>query len=170
MKVYHIILFASVLILGSCGVDYDVADYFNLEELPGYVAFDTDGDNAVMGDIEVAEDEGTVELVVENPTGTNSDITVNYSLGGSAVYGTDYTIAGASASGGSVTIKPNSGAVNETIRGSINLELLTDGEQDGEKTIEVTLVDASNADGSVAVGRGGTDLLKTARVVISDID
>ena len=46
----------------------------------------------------------------------------------------------------------------------------TDGVADGEKTITLTLSDASNSEGTVAVGRGGTDLLKTANVVIADVD
>lgn len=158
------------MFFGSCGVDYDVADYFDLDELPGYVAFDTDGNNAFLDDFEVAEDDGSVELIVENPTGTSSDITVSYSLGGSAVFGVDYTIENATASGGTLTIPADGGPVTVTIRASIVVTLLTDGDQDGEKTIDVTLTEASNEEGSLAVGRGGTDLLKSAHVIIADID
>lgn len=171
MKIYYsIILFATAILMTSCDPDYTVEEYFDLEQLPGYVAFDTGGNNATMSDVETSEDGGSVSLVVENPTGTQSDITVNYSLGGSATFGTDYTIAGASASGGSLTVKPNSGAVTVTNRETMTIELLTDGVADGEKSIVVTLVDASNAEGTVAVGRGGTDFLKTATVLIADID
>ena len=167
---YSIILLALVLSLSACGPDYEVADYFELEELPGYVAFDTDGNNATMDDVATSEDAGSVDLIVENPTATLSDITVSYSLSGTAVYGTDYTISGASSSGGSLTIKPNSGTINETNRTTLTISLLTDGAADGEKTISVTLTDASNAEGAVAVGRGGTDMLKTATVIIADVD
>lgn len=171
MKIYYsIILFATAILMTSCDPDYTVEEYFDLEQLPGYVAFDTGGNNAVMDDFEAAEDGGSLDIVVENPTGTQSDISVSYSLGGSATFGTDYTIAGASASGGSLTIKPNSGAVTETNRESINIELLTDDTADGEKSIIITLTEASNAEGTVAVGRGGTDFLKTATVLIADID
>ena len=132
--------------------------------------FDADGNNATLDDFAADEDDGVVEIIVENPTGTLSDITVNYALSGSAVFGTDYNIEGASAAGGSFTIRPNSGAVNETNRTTLVVELLTDGVADGEKTITLTLSDASNSEGTVAVGRGGTDLLKTANVVIADVD
>ncbi len=171
MKIYKLfILFAFALTITSCDPDYAVEDYFDLQELPGYVAFDADGNNATMDDVSTTEDGGSVDFVIENPTGTKSDITVNYSLSGSAVYGTDYTIDGASASGGSVTIRPNSGAVNETNRTTLTVTLLTDGVVDGEKTISILLTDASNAEGNVAVGRGGTDFLKNAHVIIADID
>jgi hypothetical protein len=171
MKIYNIILFfAAALAFTACDPDYAVEDYFDLEELPGYVAFDADGNNATLDDVETTEDGGTVELIIENPTGTKSDITVNYDLSGSAVFGIDYTIEGATSNGGSLVIKPNSGAVNETIQSRLVITLLTDGEADGEKMIIITLVDASNAEGSVAVGRGGKDFLKTANVIIADID
>jgi len=156
--------------MSSCDPDYDVNDYFDLEELPGYVAFDADGNNATLDAFEATEDDGTVDIDIENPTGTQSDITVNYSLSGSAVYGTDYTIEGATSDGGSVTIQPNSGAVNETNRTTLSITLLTDATVDGEKEITITLVDAANSAGNVAVGRGGKDFLKTAKVIIADVD
>ena len=171
MKIYYlVILFVSAAFLTACDPDYEVSQYFDLEELPGYVAFDADGNNATLDDFAADEDDGVVEIIVENPTGTLSDITVNYALSGSAVFGTDYNIEGASAAGGSLTIRPNSGAVNETNRTTLVVELLTDGVADGEKTITLTLSDASNSEGTVAVGRGGTDFLKTANVVIADVD
>ena len=171
MKItYLFIIFALAISVFSCDPDYSVEEYFDLEELPGYVAFDADGNNAFRDDVETTEDGGSASLVIENPTGTLSDITVNYGLSGSAVYGTDYTIDGASASGGSLTIKADGGAVNETIRASLVINLMTDSIADGEKIITVTLNDASNAEGSLAVGRGGTELLKSANVIIADID
>ena len=171
MKKYISIMgLALAVLLSACDPDYDVADYFDLQELPGYVAFDTEGNNASLDDIETDEDAGTVEVVVENPTGTTSDITVNYSLGGSAEFGTDYSIDGATSAGGSLTIPSKGGTVTETIRASIVIDILADQTADGTKEIEITLTDASNAEGSVAVGRGGTDFLKTAKVIIADVD
>ena len=171
MKIsYLFILLALVIGLSSCDPDYSVDQYFDLEELPGYVAFDADGNNAVRDDVETAEDGGTASLVIENPTGTLTDISVSYSLSGSAVYGTDYTIDGATSSGGSLTIPADGGAVNQTIRASLVINLLTDSVADGEKIVTVTLTEASNAEGSLAVGRGGTEFLKSANVIIADID
>ena len=156
--------------MGSCGNEYDTSEYFDLEELPGYVAFDASGNDASIAPIDAAEDGGSVSVTVENPTGTASAITVNYSLGGTAVYGTDYTIAGADANGGSMTIIPITTLVNLTQRGDIVVSLLTDETVDGTKTIEITLTSASNAEGDVAVGRGGKDFLKNATINIADID
>ena len=171
MKKYISIMgLALAVLMSACDPDYEVADYFDLQELSGYVAFDTEGNNATLDDIETDEDAGTVEIAVENPTGTTTDITVNYSLGGSAEYGTDYTIDGASSSGGSLTIPATGGNVTETIRASIVIDILTDQTADGVKEIEITLTDASNGEGNVAVGRGGTDFLKTAKVIIADVD
>lgn len=171
MKIYYsVILFVIAALMTSCDPDYAVEDIFDLEQLPGYVAFDADGDNAFLSDVETTEDAGTVTLEIENPTGSLTDITVNYALSGSAVYGTDYSIEGGSAAGGSVTIKPNSGGVIETNRAPLVITLLTDAVVDGEKIITVTLTDASNGDGTVAVGRGGTDLLKAANVIVEDVD
>ena len=63
-----------------------------------------DGNDVNVADREIAEDGGTVSVIVENPTGTESDITVNYTISGDAVWGVDYTIEGADESGGSMTI------------------------------------------------------------------
>jgi len=171
MKIYYLIILIAVAISSTaCDPDYAVEDYFDLEELPGYVAFDADGNNATLDDFEATENDGSVEIDVENPTGTLTDITVNYALSGTALFGTDYSIEGASAAGGSLVIKPNSGAVNETNRTTLIVTILTDSIADGDKDITITLSDASNSAGPVAVGRGGTDYLKTAKVLISDVD
>ena len=171
MKIFNIIFVLSCLVvMTSCDPDYAVEDYFDLEELPGYVAFDTDGNGVSLANAAVSEADVSARFFVENPTGTKSEITVNYNLSGSAIYGTDYTIAGATAAGGSVKVKPNSGAVNQTNRVALPIVILTDGVVDGEKTITITLIDASNAEGNVAVGRGGKDILRVANVVITDVD
>lgn len=171
MKLYNLLIVGlSMLFLGSCGNSFVTEDYYDLEELPGYVAFDADGNNATLAPFEVTEGDGSLNVTVENPTGTVSDITVDYSLGGTAVFGTDYDISGASSSGGSMTIAVDGSAFNETFRGDIVITLLTDEVVDGEKTIELTLTGASNSEGTVAIGRGGTELLRTATVIISDVD
>jgi hypothetical protein len=159
-----------LLSLASCGNDFNVDEYYDLEELPGYVAFDAPGNTVVLNPITVNENGGPVSLVVECPTGTQSDITVSYSLSGNAIFGTDYMINGAQASGGNVIIKPNANDIQNPDRGAISVTLLTDGVIDGQKTITITLIDASNATGTLAVGRGGTDYLKTATIVINDVD
>ena len=103
MKIYKLIMVAFVAcMISSCSTDYDTSEYFDLEELPGYVAFDADGNDVTVADRTLEENGGSVAVIVENPTGTTSDITVNYTLSGSAVYGVDYTIEGATAAGGSM--------------------------------------------------------------------
>jgi hypothetical protein len=171
MKIYKLMMFVLVVgFVASCSTDYDVNEYFDLEELPGYVAFDADGNDVNVSDRSIAEDGGSVSIAVENPTGTTSDITVNYAISGDAVFGVDYTIAGATASGGSLTISSDRGNVAVTYRGNIVVTALTDDVIDGNKTLTLTLTSASNASGELAVGRGGKDFQRTANVIFEDID
>lgn len=165
-----IVLLTISTLIASCGNDFNVDDYYDLESLPGYVAFDAPGNTTVLNPVATNENAGTVNVFVECPTGTQSSINVTYSLAGNAVYGTDYTIAGAQASGGSITIVPNVNDNQNPDRAAIPVTLLTDNTVDGEKRIVITLVEASNASGPLAVGRGGTDLLRQATIVISDVD
>ena len=53
---------------------------------------------------------------------------------------------------------------------TLDIEILTDGVVDGTKTLTLTLTSASNAEGNLAVGRGGTDFLKSANLEITDVD
>lgn len=165
-----IAIFFILFTLAACGNDFNVSDYYDLEELPGYVAFDAPGNTVVLNPIAVNENAGTVNLIIECPTGTQSDISVSYTLSGNAVFGTDYTISGAQASGGNITIRPNVNDIQSPDRSTISISILTDNVVDGDKTITVTLSSASNAEGSLAVGRGGTDYLKSANIIIADID
>ncbi len=170
MNYKYFALFLCLVLVSSCGNDFVVGDYYDLEELPGYVAFDGAGTSVILDDEMTTEDGGTVSFKIECPTGTLSDITVNYSFGGDAVFGTDFTVAGATASGGSAVIEHD---VNDNLNRDnvdLDIELLTDGVQDGLKTLTITLTSASNAEGELAVGRGGTDILTTATVIIEDID
>ena len=171
-----VILFAAVstLILWSCTEDFDFDERgFELTDLPGYVAFNPPGTSSSLAPFEAAEgDEDPVEIEIEVPGGTLSDVTVNYSLGGTAVFGEDYTIDGATSSGGSIVIEttlvPN--LDDEPLATTMEVVILTDGVEDGEKTIDITLTGASNAEGDVAIGRGGTEALRTATVIIADAE
>ena len=144
------------------------------EELGKYVAFSVSGVVTTIDDVEVDEDDTDTgeDVNVEIPGGTVSDVTVNYSFSGTAVFGTDFTVTGATASGGSVVIKAQTEAFDDglPLNEDIKVNILTDGVADGEKTLTITLVSASNAEGEILVGRGGTDALKQVNVVISDID
>ncbi|UZR93384.1 hypothetical protein [Chondrinema litorale] len=173
MKNIYNLFLTALLVAGLIGCeDYDLADQdIELEELPGYVAFDAPGEEAYLDDEEVTEEDGSVALRIEVPTGSLSDVNVTYTFSGTAVFGTDFTVEGASASGGSTTIVIDKAEFNDTDGVDIDITLLTDGVADGDKTLSITLESAQNTDGlSFAVGRGGTELLKTANVIITDID
>lgn len=173
MKKIVYIASALALILTGCSEEYDLNDRgLSVEELPAYVAFDSPGTNVNPGPVDVTEDEGTLELNVEVPTGTLSTVTVNYSFSGTAVFGVDFIVDGATSAGGSLDIAlPSSPAVDgRPINDDIIVELLPDDVADGDKTLIVTLESASNAEGALAVGRGGTDFLKSTTVNIIDID
>lgn len=169
-KLFYILTIASVTMY-SCD-DFELADSdIALQELPGYVAFNGSGEDATLADIGSAEDEGDVAINIEVPTGTLSDINVDFSFGGTAVFGTDFTVSNSSASGGSIVLAHNPSDVEDYDNVDIVATMLTDGVADGDKTLTITLTGASGTDGTVfAVGRGGTDFLKTATVNISDID
>ncbi|WP_235296493.1 hypothetical protein [Portibacter marinus] len=169
MKIYNILfILTAMLFIASCGNEFVVGDYYDLEELPGYVAFDADGNSAFIDPFDAEEGE-VLNVIIENPTGTQSDITVDYALSGSAVYGEDYTIDGASASGGSMTISTEGQVFNETFRGNLPITIIDNDDYDEEpRTIIITLTGASNAEGDLAVGRGGTDFLIEATVNLID--
>ncbi|MDF1695622.1 MAG: hypothetical protein P1U56_07330 [Saprospiraceae bacterium] len=170
MKLYNLIIaLVCTLFIVSCGNEYDTTEYFDLEELPGYVAFDADG-NTINPDRSVAEDAGAFNVFVEHPTDLTSDATANYTISGDAVWGVDYTIEGATEAGGSVVISSDRGNFAETYRGAVVVTALADGEVDGNKTLTLTLTNASNSSGDIAVGRGGTEYQRSINITLEDVD
>lgn len=165
MKKYIIILLSFGLII-SC-TDYDVSEYYTLKVLPGYVAYNAPGENSTMDDIDAGEGE-TVELTIEAPNGILSATSVTYEFGGDAVFGVNYTVAGATAAGGIIVMEPDVD-INSLDHVDLEVELLQDGINDVTKILTVTLVSASNTEGTLAAGRGGTDLLKTATINIANV-
>ncbi|MFS4454987.1 hypothetical protein [Maribacter sp. 2304DJ31-5] len=161
------------LILIGCDNDLDFDDRgFDFQELPNYVAFNPAGTRATFPPIDTDEEEGSEDVSIEIPGGTLSDVTVNYTFGGSAIFGTDFTVDGATSAGGTLVIAlttvPNQDGL--PVNGDIVVNLLEDGVIDGDKTLTITIVSASNADGELPIGRGGQDLLRTATVNIADVD
>ena len=170
MKI-NIFLYALLAVfLTSCGNEYILEDNFDLEELPGYVAFDAPGNDAILPDVETDESAGSVDLTIETPTGTTSDITINYEISGSAVQGVDYTIDGVSGNTGSIILVHKPDDFINRDRVDLVVNILTDDVVDDTKTLTITLTGANNAEGAVAVGRGGTDFLKSANIIIADVD
>jgi len=170
MKINNLIYVLAVLFFASCGNDYDVADNFDLQELPGYVAFNAPGNDATLPDNNVDENAGTVEIGLETPTGTLSDITINYELSGNAVEGVDYSIDGVSGTSGSIVLEHDPSDFENRDEVDLVVNILTDDVFDETKTLVITLTSASNAEGNLAVGRGGTDFLKTAVINIANVD
>jgi len=163
----YTLFFFSLLILSACGNDFDVNENFDLEELPNYVAFgDGTTNNAVLETVVVDENAGTASFIIEAPAGTLSDVDITYDISGSAVAGTDYTIDNA----GSITLAVDANDFQDRDQVSLDITILTDGLVDGTKTLTLTLTSAKNDEGSLAVGRGGTDFLKSVNLEITDVD
>jgi hypothetical protein len=163
----YALFFFGLLALSSCGSDYAVEDNFDLEELPGYVAFgDGNTNNAILETLVVAEDDAAASFIIEAPAGTLSDVNITYEITGTAVADVDYKIVNA----GSITLAVDENDFLNRDQVTLDIEILTDGVVDGVKTLTLTLTSASNAEGSLAVGRGGTDFLKSANLEITDVD
>jgi len=170
--VYILSVFAVGIFTFSCeDYDFEEDQGFNLEQLPKYVAFNGDGNTVTLDTFDIDEEDDEIEISIEAPTFVRSALTVTYSLSGSAVFGTDYTIEGATASGGTITLDPEPANIQDFVNGDLMFTPLTDNVVDGEKMVTITLESAVDADGEVfAVGRGGTDFLKSATVRIADVD
>jgi hypothetical protein len=171
-KIIYILIAFSIISYG-CNDEFNLEDQdLNVKFLSGkYVAFNAPGANTTIED--VTANEGTVvELNVEIPTGTLSNVNVDFIFGGTAVYGTDYNVSGGSSAGGSITIVPLPGDDQTDVidNEDIVINLLTDGVTDGNKTLTVTLTSASNNEGTILVGRGGEDILKSTTINITDVD
>ncbi|MEO1253828.1 MAG: hypothetical protein AAFY41_02935 [Bacteroidota bacterium] len=181
-----IYLFIATLISFSC-TETDLADEgFEFEFLPGYVAFNAPGSSINLDTLDFMEGEsaqdddpgtadgGVTAVSIENPTGTLSDITVGFELSGDAVFGTDYIInnaESATAGGGSIILDNDVTDVNQFNFVNFEIDFPTDAVTDGEKILVITLTSAVNEDGETfAVGRGGTETLRSAIIRISDID
>ncbi len=187
MKNLIYIVIAACVLVACDGFDLDDNDIGNLEALPEYIAFDAPGVEAVRPDDAVCEasnnsdcssTDPVLHLIVEAPIGTLEDITVTYEFSGDAVFGVDFNVDGATAQGGTTTITHNinqagtevTGGVAFTDRGTIPVELLTDGAVDGDKQLIVTITGATRGSETLAIGRGGLDMLRVATVNIADVD
>lgn len=168
MKKLYIILIIS-LAFASCE-DFDFADQgFDLEVLPGYVAFANSGGTVVPPVSNVNENAGSTSFRIECPTGNLTAITVTFSFAGSAVYGTDFTAPNSSAAGGTIVLPNSIYDVNDYNHVDLVVSLLTDGVTDGDKTLTITLTGAVDGDGEqYSVGRG--NYMKVATVNIADVD
>jgi len=172
------IILASSIVY-SCTED---ADSPSLEGTATYVQFDDntvgDAENGIIETNEPATGTSVVTLTVENPFGViTEDISVSYTLGGDAVFGTDYTITDADASGGSFVIINRQDTLDNgnpsSARDSFDLEvnLLSDGVQDGDKNLIVTLSSANTSDDiPINASRSGLPERSELTISIADVD
>lgn len=124
--------------------------------------FSCDKDEAPSFDVGFAnttlsfsESAGSVQVTVNMLSGAQSDpVIISYSLGGTAVQGTDYNLSGS----GSLTVPANA------LSASITLDLIDNLEEDGEKSIVVNITNVSINGENVPQTSGGQSIT----IVISD--
>jgi len=155
--------FILIVMVAACTEDAEVP---SLSTGPPYIQFNTNTVNDFSGETFDEPDNGetdTLELIVENPFGSlKTDVKVTYTLGGSAVFGTDYTLEGASATGGEIVIVnfaeddtlDNGDPSSNPDEYMFKFALQGDGVVDGNKTIELRLTEA--------VAEGSSDIEFTA--------
>ncbi len=107
-----------------------------------------------------------VSLTVEFTFPIETNITVDYSLGGDATFGEDYTIAGASSGGGSVELVFDPDETGTTTT-DIDIQLLTDCVLDGGEMITLTLT-AARADNGTPINAGQGPVNRELSVMIED--
>lgn len=107
-------------------------------------------------DVEVSEGSTTTDVAIESQLTTGGNTSVNYTLGGTAEYGTIYTIEGATASGGTLSIPFQEDPDNNApAQADVTINFLVDTLVVNPQTIELTLASASSDDGSTLdVGQG----------------
>lgn len=146
-----------------------------VQNLDGYVAFANSGGTVVPIVLNIRETStATSNLRIECPTGSLSDITVNYSFSGSATFGSDFTVVAtnggsANASGGTIVLRRNTttGGVNDFDFVNLGIRPVLDGVVEGTEQLIVTLTSATDASGKVyTVGRG--NYMKSATINIAD--
>lgn len=124
-------------------------------------------DNSLQGSAAVAED-GGLSIELQNLFPVETDVTVTYSLGGTATFGEDYTISGATASGGDIVVPFDASIVGISTAGLV-IDVINDCIIEEAETITIELTDAKADDGSAFdVGQG--DLHKSVTVTLSDVE
>lgn len=175
MKKNILLLFMSLSLLVGCNDNFDADEAgLNLEVIPGaYVAFNPDGAINTFN-IEVTFDpkptaDNKTEIGIEIPNNVNAfdNTTVTYTLGGTAVYGVDYTIDGATSTGGSFIIKHRQGTTADDNLADFEELILTElASRTVDRVLEITLTSVSSPDGEISLGRPGPFPLTTAFITL----
>lgn len=107
-------------------------------------------------DVVVGEDDVSTTVAIESQATTGGAVSVNYTLGGTADYGTIYTIEGATESGGTLSIPFQEDPDNNApAQADVTINFLVDTLVVNPQTIELTLASASSDDGTTLdVGQG----------------
>ncbi|MEN0004552.1 MAG: hypothetical protein AAF798_10420 [Bacteroidota bacterium] len=125
-------------------------------------------DNTLQGSASVDEGDGTLGITVENLFPTETDVTVAYELGGTATFGEDYTIAGATATGGTIDIIWDADAFGIALE-DIVIEVIDDCAVETGETITIALTSATAANGrAYDVGQGS--LHREVTVSLGDVE
>jgi hypothetical protein len=125
-------------------------------------------DNSLQGSAAVGEDDGGISIEIQNLFPVETDVTVTYSLGGTATFGEDYTISGATASGGDIVVPFDASTVGISTAG-LSIDIINDCTIEEGETIVLELVDAKADDGSAFdVGQG--DLHKAVTIALNEVE
>jgi hypothetical protein len=125
-------------------------------------------DNSLQGSAAVGEDDGGISIEIQNLFPVETDVTVTYSLGGTATFGEDYTISGATASGGDIVVPFDASTVGISTAG-LSIDIINDCDIEEGETIVLELVDAKADDGSAFdVGQG--DLHKAVTIALNEVE
>ncbi len=157
MKVINklFIFLLAVAALASCEYDSysEEAALSGIETQDPFVRFD----NSLTGGVAVEEDTMAVvetSIRVEFTFPIETDVTIDYSLKGTATFGEDYEIDGATAQGGSITISHDPAALAIS-SAQLVISVLPDMIAEGGETIEIELTGATAADNTTLnVGQG----------------
>lgn len=165
---YLLALFVLGSMLASC-------EYEPFEEEESIAAIqDSNGaafvrfDNSLSDGIAATEADSLVTIRIDFPFPIATDVDISFDFSGSGTFGTDFSVDGATDSGGSVRLVHDP---EDVAQSSVDLELfvLKDDTVDGEKDVTITLTGASATDGtSIDAGQGS--LHKAVTVTIADID
>jgi|AntRauTorckE5430_2_1112549.scaffolds.fasta_scaffold00374_7 hypothetical protein len=155
--------FTKILIVALLSASFVACDYESFEEESAlgnlqfgntFVRLLTGGIDGTT-DVEVSETNTSATVGVESRDESGSEVSVEYSLGGTAAYGTIYTIDGATQSGGTLTIPFQESADNTgPAQADIDITFLVDTLTTAPLTIELGLVSASANGAAVDVGQG----------------
>jgi len=156
--------FTNIMAALLCGLCFVACDYESFEEESALGDLQTGnafvrlitGGVAGTEDVVVGEESTSADVTIESSSVRGGDVTVEYSLGGTAEYGTIYTIEGASQSGGNLLI-PFQESVDNTApaRADITINFMVDTLMAVDQTIELSLVSATSSDSeSLDVGQG----------------